>query len=227
MNEELQSFRFLLVPVALFVAVVFYRSCWRTAETPAVTPQAAKPAVTTGGVKGLQIEQAPPSGLGGGGRSTTDYPPGLDAARIQYLVEIDRQFSEPKVAFLAKKFDEKDPVQKAMLKLGFAEKLGDGSIGITRDGNMSLSLIEEETGWRFAIAKRVFDDVMFIDRVEDDRYKATFHWHWQPNAAGNLLHVETKQFAATAEFAGGQGSWVLSGWIAPPVEPEKTEKSDK
>jgi hypothetical protein len=224
MNEEFRSFRILLVPLALIIIVPITRSfCSKPVEQPKQQTTQAAPS-TGGGIKGLQIDQAPPSGLGSS-RPSSDFPPGLDAARIQYLVEIDRQFSEPKTVVLLKKYDEKDPVQKAMIKLKYAQN-SDGTMTLTRDGLMSLAGIsEDDTSWKFPIAKRVFDEVSFIDRVEDERYKATFKWHWQPNAVGERLGIDAqKAYSATAEFAGGQGNWVLSNWIVPPVEPESSEK---
>lgn len=223
MNEEFRSFRILLVPLALFVIffLITPRFCAKAVEQ--AKQQKMQPAASTGGgITGLQIDQAPPSGLGSS-KVATNFPPGLDAARIQYLVEIDRQFAEPRTAVLLKKYDEKDPVQKAMVKLQYAER-SEGAVTLTRDGYMNLTgVIEDEAGWKFPVARRTFDEVSFIDRVEDERYKATFKWHWQPNAVGDKLGIETRPYSATAEFAGGQGNWVLSNWIVPPVEPEKAE----
>lgn len=223
MNDEFRSFRILLLPLGLFIVffLITPRMCAR-AVTKVKEQEVTKTATDTGApVTGLQIEQAPPTGLGSG-KAAPKFPPGLDAARIQYLVEIDRQFSEPKRATLPKKFDEKDVVQKAMLKLQYAEKLADGTISITRDGHINMSGITEQAeGWSFPVAKRVFDNVDFIDRVEDDRYRATIRWHWQPDVVGTEMGIDTKAYAATAEFAGGERSWVLVGWKVPPVEPEK------
>ncbi len=223
MTEEFRAFRILLVPLGLFIVFFILKPMMCAKPVTKAEQQTPKIATaTTGGVTGLQIEQAPPSGLGSAAKPATDFPPGLEAARIQYLVEIDRQFSEPKMATLLKKFDEKDGVQKAMIKLKYAEKLADGTVALTRDGIMNMSgVVELADGWSFPIAKRIFDEVKFIDRVEDDRYRATFRWHWQPNVIGSEMRVETKQFQATAEFAGGDRRWALVAWTAPPVEPEK------
>ena len=81
---------------------------------------------------------------------------------------------------------------------------------------MNLNAMETPEGWTFQVAKRSFDKVSFIDRVEDDRYRATCDWHWEANQVGQELRVETKKQAATAEFAGGEHHWALTSWVRPP-----------
>lgn len=219
MNEEFRSFRIMLVPLALFIAFFIYKRCGSKPEVP---PQQAAPTLTA------PSATAPASGLGlqieGSAKRpvetrSSQFPPGLDAARIQYLVEIDSQFSSTSIAKLPKKFVPTDPVTPILIKMRFAEK-NDDVITLTREGLLGLGqLTELPDGWTFETARRVFDEVNFIDRVEDDKYRATFRWHWQPNNVGTELGIKSSQnYSSTAEFGGGERHWALTGWVVSPSE---------
>jgi hypothetical protein len=217
MTEELKAFRILLVP--LFLIIVFFvitpRMCAR--KTVAAADAQTQPAAAATATKGGLHIDSPPSGPVES--ASSKYPEGLDAARIQYLVEIDTTFSEPKIAKLPKTYDLMDNVTQALLTLHYIEKNPDNTIAITRDGAMNLNLTDQGAYWTFPIAKRAFDKVTYVSRVEDDRYNATIAWHYEANPVGVALRVDgNKSHSATAQFVGGPGSWVLGSWIAAPDE---------
>lgn len=215
MTEELKAFRVLLVP--LFLIIVFFvitpRMCARkTAAAPEQQTQAAT--ASTAPSSGLHIDNSP---TGPVESASSKYPVGLDAARIQYLVEIDATFSDPKTAKLSKTYEPKDSVIQALLALHYIEKNPDNTIAITRDGAINLDLTDQGPNWTFPIAKRTFDKVTYVSRVEDDKYDAIIAWHYDANPVGVALRVDgRKSHSATAQFVGGPGSWALASWVSAP-----------
>jgi hypothetical protein len=212
--NEYRILRVLLIPLVLIVLffIIVPRMCARAV----VQVRQQQTAAETATHAGLQIESSTPAPAEAKGSA---FPEGLDAARIQYLVEIDPQFSAPRLATLPRAPKSPDPVVPALTKLQYAERQADGSMALTRDGSLKLSgLTEQPEGWTFEIARRVFDKVSFVDRVEDDKYRATMAWHWDPNAVGQELKIDTKPHSATAEFAGGERHWALTNWVAQPSD---------
>src|SRR5204862_4776310 len=100
------------------------------------------------------------------------YPAGLDEARVQYLVEINNDFSQPYNVTLAKKWDGSD-VTSALASAKYIEKAADGTVTVTRDGLMALDLHDQGDSWSFPVAKRVFDKVTHLSRIDDDKYDIT------------------------------------------------------
>ncbi len=213
MTDELKAFRVLLVP--LFLIIVFFigpKMCSKKPVTP--TPaETATVATTQTTASGLQIVGSPPQSTGA---KESTYPEGLDAARIQYLVEIDSQFSEPATAFLAKKFAA-DEITALLARKKYIERAPDGTTIVTRDGALALDLRERSDGWTLTTAKRAFDKVTYVSRVDDEKYDASFTWHWEPTPIGTELKIEPKKVhSATARFAGGERHWALTEWVAAP-----------
>ena len=216
MTDEFKAFRILLVPVALIIVfIVMPAMCGRKSsrrEETATAPSGPAPA-TTGG--GLQISGAP--------RTTqpdaSAYPPGLSAERIQYLVEIDPQFAEPVIASIPKQYNDSDRVIQLLARKHYVEKAADGATVITHDGSFALTLSEGSDNWTFPIAKRAFDKVTHLSRVEDDVYDATFSWHYDAVALADEFQINTKKpHTATARFGGGERHWALTNWIAAPSD---------
>ena len=214
--SEYRILRVLLVPLTLIVLffIIAPRMCARAMVVRPKEPQAVTAAPSTG--TGLHLELSAPEPPQA---KPSNYPEGLDAARLQYLVEIDPQFSSAKITTLVRAPKANDLVIPALTKLQYAEVQADGSVALTREGSLKLGgLTEQADGWSFQIARRAFDKVSFIDRVDDDKYRATVAWHWEPNDVGQELRVDKSEQTATADFAGGAGHWALTGWTVPPTE---------
>lgn len=213
MTEEFKAFRILLVPLGLLIAfLVFPRLCFRKPEpaaeqqtTSSAAPAAAQPA---GGLRIDGAPLAPPEAKG------STFPDGLDAARVQYLVEVSPEFSEPKTAKVLKISPLNEEVASVLKRKGYIDiDPKTGAVTMTREGLLNLDLREEADGWTFPIAKRAFDKVTYVSRVEDDKYDVTFTWHYNPTAVGTELKVDgNKTHQATAQFVGGPGGWALSTW---------------
>lgn len=211
MTDEVKAFRVLLVPLALIIVffVITPRVCSRKHPAASEQTQSAAASAQMQGVTGLHIEGAPSSP---GEAKASTYPEGLDAARIQYLVEINESFAAPKTATLQKTYID-DEITRVLSSMGYIEKAPgpDGKVVLTRDGVLNLSLTEQADSWTFPIAKRVFDHVTFVSRVDDDKYDGTFTWHFDPTAVGSALLIDGKAtHSSTARFVGGPGGWTLS-----------------
>lgn len=214
MNEELRAFRVLLIPLALIIIFFFIvpRTCARKPAAEAQTATAETTTASTGG--GLHIEGTPDTPPAA---TSSTYPEGLDAARIRYLVEVDAQFSAPVTSTLPKQWDPTNTVILALQKIQYVEIAADGTVTITRDGLLNLSLSDQGTSWVFPVAKRAFDNVTYVSRVEDDKYIATVAWHFEPNAAGVALNVDAKKaHSSSATFVSGGGTWSLMSWTPAP-----------
>lgn len=215
MTDEFRAFRVLLVPAALIVIFFFItpRMCARKA--PAATDQTTTQTTAAASVGGLHIDNAPAAPPAA---TASTYPEGLDAARIQYLVEIDPVFSAPVTATLSKQYDGSS-VASALLRIQYIEKAPDGTVTLTRDGLLNLSVTDQGASWIFPIAKRAFDNVTYVSRVEDDKYTASITWHFEPNAAGSAVGIDAKKIhTATAAFVSGGGTWSLQSWSVPPSD---------
>ena len=217
MTDQFRFLRILLFPLALLLLffVISPRMCVRAVtQTRQQRAEAAPQQTETS--QGLKIVSSAPPPLGAQSSNFT-FPQGLDAARIQYLVEIDPQFAEPKTAALPKTFVAKNDVISALTRMQYVEKQADGTMVLTRDGALNLTNVTEQADqWVLPIATRAFEKLTHLSRVEDDRYDATFIWRWQPNAVGTELKIDPKvQHTAMAEFAGGEHHWALTTWLMP------------
>ena len=219
-DELLRAIRLLVIPIGalIFFLVIIPKACIRHA--PAAVPAAATdatPPVTTSSAGGLQISGGNSSNQPVA--SASSLPPGLDAERIQYLVEINSLFSEPVTARIPKKYGSYDPTVKALQDMKYIEVAADGLVTITTDGALNLDLHDQGDAWTVTLAKRVFDKVNFVSRIEDDKYDVTFTWRFAATPVGTKLRVDEKKLHnATARFVGGPGNWALSEWTAAPSD---------
>ena len=219
MNEDLlKALRTFAVPIGLILVffIMVPRTCARRrAEEQPVAPAAATPtpAAETGG-GGLRISgSAPPSAA-----TTEGYPDGLDAARVQYLVEINNEFSEPLTSTVPKKWDGGNNVISALAAAKYIEKAADNTVSLTRDGLMALDLRDQGDSWTLAVAKRVFDKVTHLSRIDDDKYDVTISWRYQPTPIGAKLGVKDTLRTSIGHFVGAGRDWSLANWVTSPAE---------
>jgi len=217
MTDEAKAFRIFIPIGALIVFVLFYRACSRSTPEAAVTPAATaiqtSSTATTPAAGGLKIEGTPAQ-LPAAAEAT--FPDGLDAQRAQYLVEIDSQFSSPVTMILSKTFDASE-VARLLLSKKYIEKGPDGSTQITRDGLMALDLTDLGDRWSFPIAKRAFDKITHVSRVDDDKYDLTVSWHYEATRIGGEMGVKSNLHNSVAHFVGSGRDWALANWVTPPT----------
>lgn len=217
MTDGFRLSRIVLVPAAILV--LFFMISPRMCARALVRSRAQQ---TLPGAAPAQTETSEGLKIVSSGRRTVEpaagsFPAGLDAARIQYLVEIDPIFSAPKTASMPKAFRATDEVTKALIKMQYAEKQPDNTTALTREGGLYLKVADEGDKLTFPIANRTFVRVTNVSQVDDDKYDAAFSWRYEASAIGTELKVDVKKVhSATAEFSGGERHWALTSWIAEP-----------
>jgi len=159
--------------------------------------------------KGLRIESSTPPPLARGPVGT--YPEGLDAQRVQYLVETNTHFAEPKTAKFSKdsKDPNPDPVVTALRHLGYIEAKPDGAWGLTRDGAMNASATDLGDKWSVPIAKREFVRVTLL-KCDGDQCNADFGWKWKPNNVGQAMQLGSDELTGRASLNGVDRHWLLN-----------------
>ncbi len=211
--SETRVMRTLALPLA--VAVIFLvftpRLCSRAIVNAKKQQQVAPVQASSSGLVIQPSGPSPaPSGLGG---THIQFPPGLDATRIQYLVEIDQSFAAP-ITMTAR---EGSPLARVLLERGYIEKRADGTLGPTREGLINVNgAIESKDGWIVPVAKRTFISVDGLEDAGDGRYNAWVKWRWEPNAIGAAMLANPQDHHLKAQFAGGDHNWVLARYIEPP-----------
>jgi hypothetical protein len=196
--------------VILVVVLLMPKDCAKKAALPLASLRHAKSGGTS---KGLHIETStpPPSS-----RSVT-YPAGLDAARLQYLVEIDPHFAAPMTLTCPKRpggYPIGTPELCAALQsLHYVERQPDGTYALTRDGIMNANAADNGTSWSVPVAKRQFVRVDAIDCGAADQCTVAFSWQWQPNDIGSAIQPQAAPHSGTAHIVGGPGGWVVSDVI--------------
>ncbi len=207
---ESRLFRTLAVPlgVAILFLLITPRLCSRAIVTSVANRRAAAhPAAAPVSRAGLVIDTPAPLET-----PAVRFPDGLDAGRIEYLIEIDQSFA----ATATMAVTESAPITPELVRLQYVEKHPDGSYLPTRDGLINVNgATETADGWIVPVAQRKFIGVRKIDDG-DDGVDVHAVWQWQPTAIGAALLQNPKDHVMTAEFAGGAGHWVLARWIQPP-----------
>jgi hypothetical protein len=216
MTNELRIGRTLAIPFAILAIFLIAnpRTCKRTlvrSNAVVTTSSAAEP---TGG--GLIIN----SNVGAPHRqAVVNYPQGLDAARLQYLVEIDSQFAAPKTMACPKAKGQvaSTDVCTVLTQRGYAEYSADGPLVLTREGILKLTGVTEMSdSWIVPVGQRKFISVERLDDTGDGKFLATVRWQWQPNEIGGSLLGRAQDHTLSAEFAGGVGHWVMNRYVKPP-----------
>jgi hypothetical protein len=160
--------------------------------------------------KGLVIK---PSGAAAAALAKLNFPPALDAARIEYFVEIDPTFAKPAVMATV----EGAPVSQILFERHYIEKRADGTLGPTREGLINVNgAVDSSVGWVVPVAQRKFVSVAGIDNAGDGTYNVKVIWHWEPGALYASLLPKPKEHDSIATFAGGEGHWVLTGYVKEP-----------
>ena len=206
--SEVRLFRTLGVPLAIaFIFLVFTPKLCEKAIIDARKRQAvvaqtgSSPAPT-----GLVIQSSTPPPVTA---SSLHFPPGLDAARVQYLVEIDVAFAVPMMMTVTPE----SPITPILIERQYVDR----NLAPTREGLINVNgAVQSPDGWSVPAAQRKF---VSIDRVEDagdNRYNVGIRWRWEPTAIATSLLPKPMEHHATAELAGTGGSWVLTRYVEPP-----------
>ena len=209
--SELRLFRTLAIPlgIALIFLVFTPKLCQRALVKPKVK-QAVPSTTGEPAASGLIISSSTPAP---GTAANLRYPPGLDAARIQYLVEIDQTFAAP----AAMPATENAPVTKVLLDHQYIEKRPDGTFGPTREGLINVNgAVDSPAGWIVPIARRKFVSIASIDDGGDGLYNVSARWRWETPPLFASMLPKADDHLLTAEFAGGEGHWALRRYVKEP-----------
>ena len=190
--------------VTLVVLLLMPRDCAKKAAVPIAALRRA----TTPGQKGLHIETSTPVPKS---RQVT-YPAGIDAARLQYLIEIDSRFAAQKTMSCPKQSGGVGDASlvTALQALHYIEPQPDGSYALTREGSLNAAATDNGSSWSVPVAKRQFVRVDAIDCSAADQCAVTFTWSWLPNDVGKAMEAPTAPQGGSARIVGGPGGWVVS-----------------
>jgi|ERR1051326_3831993 hypothetical protein len=188
--------------VTLVVLLLMPKDCAKKAAGPLAALRRPRAAET----KGLHIESSTPAPKS----HAVAYPAGIDAARLQYLIEIDAHFAEPKTMTLAKQGGGDAGLVSALQALHYIEPQPDGSYAFTNDGLLNASATDNGTSWSVPVAKRQFVQTQSIACTAADQCDVTFTWRWDPNDVGKAMQAPTAPQLGTARLVGGPGGWVVS-----------------
>lgn len=198
----------------LGIAVVFLlltpKLCQRAVTQAAARKPAAQASTPDPTQAGLIIASSTPAPI-----QTRDlkFPRGLDAARIQYLVEIDPGFATATTMAVTATA----PITAELLRRQYVEKHPDGTLAPTREGLINVNgAVDSSDGWTVPIAQRAFSGIEAIQDGGDGRYDVTVRWRWVPTAIGATVLPSPTDHRVIGEFAGGDGHWVLARWVAEP-----------
>jgi hypothetical protein len=185
----------------------------RTAQGRAVLPQrdgrrspAALRRPSAPAAKGLHIKSSTPAPKS----HSVAYPAGIDAARLQYLIEVDAHFAEPKTMTLAKQGGGDAGLVSALQALHYIEPQPDGTVAFTPEGLLKVTATDNGASWSVPVAKRQFLRAESIDCSAADQCAITFTWRWDPNDVGKAMQANVAPQIGTARIVGGPGGWVVA-----------------
>ena len=191
--------------VTLVVLLVMPKDCAKKAAGPLAALRHSK----SGGTKGLRIETSTPAPAS----RNLAYPAGLDAARLQYLIEVDGHFAAPLTLTCPKRpggYPIGSPELVAALQsLRYIEPQPDGTYALTRDGLMNANATDNGASWSVPVAKRQFVQIDAIDCAAADQCAVTFKWQWQPNDVGQAMQPHLDPHSGTAQIVSGPDGWVV------------------
>ena len=192
--------------VMLAALLLMPKDCARNAARPLAALRHGKSGGTS---KGLRIDSSTPPP---DARNVT-FPAGLDAARLQYLVEVDPQFSAPKTLTCPKRPGGpplgSPELQSALQSLRYIEMQPDGAFALTREGLLNANATDNGPSWSVPVAKRQFAGVDKIDCGAADQCTVTFKWTWQPNDVGQAMQPQLDPHNGTAHIVSGPDGWAL------------------
>jgi hypothetical protein len=143
------------------------------------------------------------------------YPPGLDAERVEYLVTIHPEFTEPLTTTVYKRASDYDQGGSAMRNAGYMRRDEEGNMVMTREGLVNLTVASETSDqWTFVIAKRVFERVSGLNEIDPQTQNVTVSWHWDASPVGKRLGVRESAWGATAQLVENQGTWTITKWMS-------------
>ena len=203
-NSGLLKSALFFLCVTLVVLLVMPKDCARKAAGPIAALRRA----TTPRQKGLHIETSTPAPKW----QQVTYPAGIDAARLQYLIEIDSRFAAQKTMSCPKQSGGVGDVSlvTALQALHYIEPQPDGSYAFTREGLLNVAAADDGSSWSVPIAKRQFVHVDAIDCSAADQCAVTFTWNWLPNDVGKAMQPPAAPQSGSARIVGGPGGWVVS-----------------
>lgn len=218
--SDLRIARTLAVPLGLLALLLIAnpRTCGRFLGRGNAVPVAATATATSPEAKGsgLIINSDVPAPH----RQTfVRYPPGLDAGRIQYLIEIAPQFAEPELMPCPKTptDENQSPILAELLRLHYVQRNADGTITPTRDGIVNVNgAVDSPAAWSVPVGQRKFVSIDKGDDTGDGKYVVFVRWRWDPNAIGKELLPHPEDHMLSAEFAGGEHHWVLNRFVQGP-----------
>lgn len=191
--------------IALVVLLFMPKDCAKQAARPLEALQRAKGAKP----KGLQIESSTPPPAS----QRANYPAGLDAEHLQYMIEVDTRFAAPLTALCPKQEPNEvygaDRVVNALRSLKYIEKQADGTLALTQDGLLHVTSADEGAAWRIEVAKRQFVRAQKIACATGDQCEVTFFWQWQPNDVGIAMKPQLAPHQGMATITNGPTGWVL------------------
>jgi hypothetical protein len=206
--SEVRLFRTLGVPLAIaFIFLVFTPKLCEKAIVDAKKRQAVVATTATSPApSGLVISSSTPAPVRA---SSLRFPAGLDAARVQYLIEIDQAFAAPMTMAVI----EGSPITPLLIERQYVDK----NLAPTREGLINVNgAVQSPDGWTVPVAQRKFVGIDRIEDAGDNRYKIGVRWRWEPTAFAASLLPKPQEHHLTAEFAGTERSWVLTGYVVPP-----------
>jgi hypothetical protein len=204
MSDETRILRTVGVPIviALILLFVLPKMC---ARAVVLSKERKEKAERASGELHIESSQKPVS-----------LPTGLDPDRVKYLIEVDRDFSEPYTVHINKTLGmgaaliDQQQIIPILRKLGYAEVGGDRTLTLTRDGLLHLDgLVDDGISWTFPVATREFNAITSVDN-DGATAHAKFAWKWKPNAIGAELIPLPKRHTAKAELANTGGRWSLT-----------------
>jgi hypothetical protein len=203
--NEVRFVRTLAVPLAIaFIFLVFTPKLCERAIVDARKRQVANPVKPS--PSGLVIQSSTPAP---DRPANVTYPAGLDAARVQYLIEIDSTFSAPMIMTATAGA----PITQVLLDRQYI----DANLAPTREGLINVNgAVQASDGWRVPVAQRKFVSVDSIRDAGDNRYDLWIRWRWEPTAVAAPLLRKPVDHHLKAEFAGGDRTWVLARYVEPP-----------
>jgi hypothetical protein len=193
--------------VMLAALLLMPKDCAKNAARPLAALRHAKSGGGTS--KGLRIDSSTPPP----DARNVAFPAGLDAGRLQYLVEVDPQFSAPKTLTCPKRPGGpplgSPELQSALQSLRYIEMQPDGAFALTREGLLNANATDNGPSWSVPVAKRQFAGVDKIDCSAADQCTVTFKWAWQPNDVGQAMQPQLDPHNGTAHIVSGPDGWAL------------------
>ena len=200
--------KFALFALCIILVVLLFmpKDCAKQAARPLAALQKAKGDKP----KGLQIESSTPPPAS----QRVNYPAGLDAEHLQYMIEVDTRFAAPLTALCPKQEPNEvygaDRIVNALRSLKYVERQADGTLALTQDGLLHVTSADEGAAWRIDVAKRQFVRAQKITCITGDQCEVTFTWQWQPNDVGTAMKPQVAPHDGRATITSGPTGWVLS-----------------